>query len=152
MTAAGTTYPYGGWGWPSGTWTSTSTPVLTDEVAVACWDCGIEYRKRAATVDEAERACQAWLDEHRATAHAARGREPEPEPEHATMNDGTQLRHRTAGSLGLCGNGVSPSSRGLRQMAAQHLDRTILQPGETVLDEADMTALATLVSGALGDS
>ncbi len=73
---------------------------------------------------------------------------PEPEPQHATMDDGTVLRDRTAGSLGLCGNGRGSGTRGLIALAAAHLDTALLQTGKSTLDDADLTAIATLVRGA----
>lgn len=155
MTAANNTYPYGTYpyGQFPASWVTSSTPVALDEVTVTCPHCCTAYSKRAASAAEAERACQVWLRAHRAIEHDEPGPQPpadeEPEPEHATMDDGTQLRHRTAGSLGLCGNGVGPSSRGLLKLAAEHLEAAVLEPGKTTLDEADMTAIATLARHAL---
>lgn len=71
--------------------------------------------------------------------------EPEPEPEHLTLDDGTVLRDRTAKSLGLTGNGPGSGSRARLQLAARHLDAAVLQTGSTTLDGADLAAIATLV-------
>lgn len=139
------TYLYNPYGAFPATWVSPSSPVLADEVTVTCGDCGISYRKRAASAAEAELACQEWLDGHRSEQHPAAAAPRAAEPEHLTLDDGTVLRDRTAKSLGLTGNGPGSGGRAMLQLAAQHLDAAVLQTGKTTLDGADLTAIATLV-------